>query len=139
VLLGFKGTDSMRMNRPILAASALILHTGRILLVRSKTTQEEWGFPGGKQEKEETPQQAVSREVKEELGIDIQVGKELGSFISHNRKFEIKCFVAETRSFDLRVNRDEIIEVKWSTLREPSLESDIDYPRGFRKVHCTTS
>lgn len=108
----------MRMNRPILAASALILHTGRILLVRSKTTQEEWGFPGGKQEKEETPQQAVRREVKEELGIDIQVGKELGSFISHNRKFEIKCFVAETRRFGLRVNRDEIIEVKWCTLRE---------------------
>ncbi|MFC2036220.1 NUDIX hydrolase [Chloroflexota bacterium] len=108
------------MQQLIPAASALIIHKGKVLFLRSDTTQEQWAFPGGKQEKKETPQQTVSREIKEELGIDIEIKRKLGSFkyISGNRKFEIKCFVAETRSFDLKVNPDEIIEVKWCALKE---------------------
>ena len=108
------------MEQLIPAASALIIHKGKVLFVRSKTTQEQWAFPGGKQEKNETLQQTVSREIKEELGIDIEIKSDLGNFVytSGNRKYKIKCFVAETRSFDLRADPDEIIEVKWCALKK---------------------
>ncbi|CEH32421.1 Putative CTP pyrophosphohydrolase [Aneurinibacillus migulanus] len=33
-----------------------------------------WEFPGGKVEREETPEAALQREIKEELGIAIEVG-----------------------------------------------------------------
>ncbi|MHC5083919.1 MAG: A/G-specific adenine glycosylase [Planctomycetota bacterium] len=36
-----------------------------------------WEFPGGKKKKSESFKQAVAREVKEETGIDIEVGKRL--------------------------------------------------------------
>jgi len=108
------------MGELIPAASALIIHKSKILFVRSNTTREQWAFPGGKQEKNETPQRTASREIKEELGLDINIKGVLGSYIyaSNNRRFAIRCFIAESNKFDLRENTDEIVEVKRCTLKE---------------------
>ena len=108
------------MEQPIPAASALIIHKGKVLFVRSNTTREQWAFPGGKQEKNETPQQTVSREIKEELGLDLEIKGELGSYIyiSENEEFHIRCFIAESKTFDLKAAPDKIIETKWCPLQE---------------------
>jgi len=63
-------------SRPLLlvAACALIDADGRVLLARrpeGKTMAGLWEFPGGKLAPGETPEAALVRELKEELGIDV--------------------------------------------------------------------
>lgn len=49
-------------------------HAGRLLLVDPKY-KPDWDTPGGMAEANEPPHQAVQRELREELGLDIQVGR----------------------------------------------------------------
>lgn len=56
----------------IVVAGALVAPDGRILLQRRATDRAMgglWEFPGGKLEAGETPEEALSRELAEELGI----------------------------------------------------------------------
>ena len=60
-------------HRPV-AAVALIDADGRVLLAQRPAHKEHgglWEFPGGKIHAGETPEAALIRELKEELGIDV--------------------------------------------------------------------
>ncbi len=59
----------------LVAACALVDRDGRILLARrpeGKPMAGLWEFPGGKLATGETPEQALIRELKEELGIETE-------------------------------------------------------------------
>ncbi len=67
------------VNRPLLlvAAAALIDVESRVLLAErpaGKNMAGLWEFPGGKVGKDETPESALVRELKEELGIETSTG-----------------------------------------------------------------
>lgn len=53
-------------------ASALIIENGKVLMLHHKKLGV-WLYPGGHIEKNETPEQALKREVKEETGLDIDI------------------------------------------------------------------
>lgn len=65
---------------PLVVAAAVIERGGRVLACRRKADRAaggKWEFPGGKVEAGESPADAVAREIREELGIDVTVGVEL--------------------------------------------------------------
>ena len=75
-LAGAGASSPVAGEKPLLlvAACALIDADGRILLARrpeGKKMAGLWEFPGGKLQPGETPEQAVIRELAEELGIDV--------------------------------------------------------------------
>jgi mutator protein MutT len=60
--------------------AALILRDSRILVCqrrRDDTHSLQWEFPGGKIEPGEAPQEALVRELREELGVEATIGREL--------------------------------------------------------------
>lgn len=64
--------------------SAGIIHRGGRILVGQRREGDrhplKWEFPGGKVEYGETPQQALVRELEEELRIDATIGSELARY-----------------------------------------------------------
>lgn len=60
----------------VVVAAAVVFQDGRVLLTRRRDDQHLrglWEFPGGKVEAGESPEAAVVRECREEVGIDIRV------------------------------------------------------------------
>lgn len=60
----------------LLVAAAIIESEGKILVTRRKPDTHHpdlWEFPGGKVESGEDPKDAVVREIREELGMEISV------------------------------------------------------------------
>lgn len=57
------------------ALKAIIVNEGRVLLCRGPQDGETWDMPGGRMHEDELPQEALRREVQEELGVDAHVGR----------------------------------------------------------------
>jgi 8-oxo-dGTP diphosphatase len=61
---------------PLLVTAALLEERGMVLIARRKDDVPYplyWEFPGGKVEPDEDPQDAIVREIREELGITVAV------------------------------------------------------------------
>lgn len=61
--------------RPLVGVGAVVLHQGRVLLVRrgGQPSSGKWSLPGGLVELGETTVEAIRREIREECGIGITV------------------------------------------------------------------
>lgn len=72
-----------------------------------------WEFPGGKTERGETPQQALIREIKEELDTEIEVGELLDTveYDYPNFHLTMHCFLCTIKSGDLVLKEHEA--AKW--------------------------
>lgn len=63
---------------PLLVTAAILQQDQRILLTRRPDGSRHaglWEFPGGKLDPGESPQQGLQREIREELGIEVEVGE----------------------------------------------------------------
>lgn len=96
----------------------IVEKNGQILLVRHTYGRRLWGFPGGSVKKDEDLYDAVKREVKEEVGIELENVKQIGSFVDTSQYVQdhIYCFVANPLSERLNINENEILEARWVSL-----------------------
>jgi 8-oxo-dGTP diphosphatase len=111
---------SLDKARPRAVVAALILRGEQVLICQRKAGTAmglQWEFPGGKIEPGETPEQALQRELEEELGIDATIGPYITEVLHtyrnggviHLRFFAVHEFQGELRN---RVFED----MRWSEL-----------------------
>jgi len=100
------------------AHKAAIEKDGKVLLAKGDG-DEFWDIPGGRINSGEKPAQALKREIKEELGVDIEVGKPFFAdlIISTKTKEEryFICFYAKVADGQepCSVDPEESAELYW--------------------------
>jgi 8-oxo-dGTP diphosphatase len=102
--------------------AALIVRGGEILICQRRPDQPmalQWEFPGGKIEPGETPEQALARELDEELGIRAAIGPRI-THIRHNYRHggavDLQFFTVH--SFDGEIENRIFKQVLWARLEE---------------------
>lgn len=76
----------MESSKRVQVTAAVITEEGRVLLAQRPLRGRHpgaWEFPGGKVEAAETPRQCLARELREELGIEVEAGEEVAR-VSHS-------------------------------------------------------
>jgi 8-oxo-dGTP diphosphatase len=77
-----------------------------------------WEFPGGKAEAGESPEQALKREILEEFGAEILVGKFIASvcFFNGRREYRLMAFEAVLKTPIRELREHE--EIRWLPFKE---------------------
>ena len=101
----------------IRVVAAIIIDQGKVFATQRGYGEfkDGWEFPGGKIEPNETPQEALVREIKEELDTVVEVGKLLDTVEDDYPNFHLSmdCFICTIQSGDLVLKEHEA--AKWLT------------------------
>ena len=116
------------------AGGCIFNDRGEVLLQR-RGDCDQWGFPGGTVELGETPQMAAVREVKEETGLDVEVGDLIGIYTD----FDVVCsngdqFQSILIAYELTVTGGELFCDQQET-KELKYFALADAPALFCKQH----
>ena len=103
-----------------------------------------WEFPGGKIDEGESPEECLKRELIEELGIEVAIGRALPPITHHYPSFSVTLypFICEIISGEITLHehsamvwlpREELHNLEWAEADWPVIKN---YQRQFdRKTH----
>lgn len=100
---------------------ALIIHEGKVLVTQNNEESDhplQWEFPGGKLKPNESEQECIIREIKEELELDIVVLEKLVT-VEHDygiKKIELIPFVCKIVGGELKLNNH--VDKKWVSVSD---------------------
>ena len=114
--------DSITMNerKHIVVVAAIIVRDGRIFATQRGygDWKDWWEFPGGKVEPGESTEDALKREIREELATEIEVDELLTTVEYDYPKFHLTmhCYLCTIISGDLSLLEHE--DARWLALDE---------------------
>ncbi len=113
--------------QPLIVAAALLRQDAKILITKRPAEKQQggfWEFPGGKLHSDETPQQTLQRELREELDLEVEVGA-IFEVVYHRYDWgPVLILVYECRPLSTAIRNLEVDEHRWITV-EQLLEYDL--------------
>lgn len=111
------------MDKKIVLAGCIILdNKNRVLLIHRNTTNRvQWETPGGKIDEGEDPEQTAQREIEEEIGVSVEIIRELGrkEFEEDQYTMEYIWFLAKVqRGIPKIVEKDKYDGIKYFQWKE---------------------
>ena len=111
--------------------AGILSRNGRILICRRKSEQDhplKWEFPGGKVEVGESPEDALRRELEEELDIRAAVGAEMARYeYAYPGKRPILLIFLSVETFEGEPRNRIFHEIRWE---EPEKLGEFDFLEG---------
>ena len=112
--------------KTIRVVAAIIVENGRVFATQRGYGEfkDGWEFPGGKREAGESPEQALVREIREELDTEIRVERLLRTVEWDYPTFHLSmdCFICKIESGDLHLREHEA--ARWLDLEHLN---DVDW------------
>ena len=111
-------------------ARAIIIKRKKILLVTGHGSEYYWS-PGGGIEGNETPLEALNRELLEELGVKVSASKPYKSYIIEETKQKVDNFLVETTG---KLNPgSEVSDIFWLS-RDNFINKKVNVSLGLSKI-----
>ncbi|WP_229216695.1 (deoxy)nucleoside triphosphate pyrophosphohydrolase [Dyadobacter sp. 3J3] len=95
---------------------AIIEHDGKVLAGQRSAALSfplQWEFPGGKQEENETDEETLFREIREELDVDIEIIQKLPVTTKDQgwREIILVPFICKLQTFEMTLSEHE--QIMW--------------------------
>jgi len=117
---------------PEFSAGGVVLRDDQVAVIvpvkRDAAGNKVLGLPKGHADGDETPEQAATREVREETGVEAELIDELGdvtyAYTRNGRRVDkvVRFYLFEYRSGDVADHDHEIEEARWMPLEEAARE-----------------
>jgi len=99
-----------------LVVAGLIARDGVVLITQRRADQAlplQWEFPGGKVEPGEAPAVALARELREEIGVTVEVGRIWDVLFHAYDAFDLVMLVYACRIVDGEPGAVEVADLAW--------------------------
>ncbi len=109
--------------QPLIVSAALLRKDHKILITKRPAAKQQggfWEFPGGKLHSDETPQQALQRELREELDLEVEVGA-IFEVVYHRYDWgPVLILVYECRPLSTVIRNLEVDDHRWISVEQLS-------------------
>ena len=99
-----------------LVVAGLIVERGRVLISQRRADQSlplQWEVPGGKVESGEAPEAALARELREEIGVTVEVGRIWDVLFHPYEAFDLVMLVYACRIVEGEPRAVEVADLAW--------------------------
>ena len=117
-LAGIASRDEMKT---VIVTAALTIEQGKLLVTQRKKDSSHgllWEFPGGKVKEGEDPREALRRELKEELDVEVEVGGLFDAVFYSYPEYPILLLVYRCQIEKGSLKPIGCHDLRWVTLRE---------------------